>query len=243
MIRFSNKTPTIAQIYQYTYQNPHTYNRFEYGERDIVKTSIKIIKRTSYVKNKEGKWSAPEEKLYVVSSSYPQYGEYLNVRTKGAKRQRKIKHTYNIELVIQNTPNGYSYFDSKIKWRVGSYCKWPKSIKQSLTKQVHLDTRKKLEKKYSKLPPKQKVEMIRREIERIRKHGKFVSDGDAISTLYGLNGDWYWRVSYLAMQNDCVIGRVYTTEPPKENIRFVFFDKHMIQLLNYLMKRGIIKYK
>ena len=53
MIEFTNKTPVIADVYRYTYLNPHTYNRFEYAKRDIVKTRIHLERRINYRKKKE----------------------------------------------------------------------------------------------------------------------------------------------------------------------------------------------
>ena len=88
MIEFTNKTPVIADVYRYTYLNPHTYNRFEYAKRDIVKTRIHLERRITYRKNKEGRYSVPSERLLIKSYSYPQYRPYLSIKTKKAKKQR-----------------------------------------------------------------------------------------------------------------------------------------------------------
>lgn len=242
MIEFKSNTPTISQVYQYTYKNRHTYSRFFNEERDVLKTKIKIEKRTVYKKNKENKWMTPEERLYVRSESFPQYGKYLSVKTKGAKKQRKIRHQYDIILLIQNTPNGYDFWNSKICWHVGSFKKYPKYIPQNKVAQIHGDTRARLEKKYGKLPQKKKNEMIRRDIESIRKRSKYISDGDYVSRELGINGDYYFRVAPLQLNFACGYGKVWYTEKPRD-ILFPFFDKHMLGCIHALMRIGIIKYK
>ena len=93
MIEFKENTPTIAQVYQYTYLNRHTFTRFFNEERDVLKTRIRIERRITYRKNKEGKFTVPYERLLIKSYSYPQYKPYISVKSKNAKKQRTIKHS------------------------------------------------------------------------------------------------------------------------------------------------------
>lgn len=242
MVEFKFNTPTIAQVYAYTYKNPHTYTRFFNEERDILKTRIKIIKRTVYKKNKEGKFTTPEERLYVASVSAPQYPPYNKVKSKGALKQRKIKHTYESVYLIQNTPNGYDFFRSQIIWRNGSFKKVPKTIPQSKVKQIHDDTREKLARKYAKYPKKQQSELIKRQISRIQKTARYISDSDYIAQVYGIMLDAYFRDYPLQVANSCLYGRCYFFKKPRD-IKFCFFTKHDLGIIHMLLKRGILKYK
>ena len=242
MIEFTSRTPTIAQIYQYTYSNPKVRNRFDYMERDVLKTRIKIEKRTVYKKNKEGKFTTPEERLFICSFSNPQYYPYSKIKSKGAIKQRKIKHEYDIILCIQNTPNGYDYWNSKIVWRVGSLKKWQNNVPQNKVKTIYHETRERLERKYAKLPNKEKRLAINKEIDKIKKRATFLDKGDFNSRINGINGDCYFRSYPLQLKYDALYGRCYHMELP-DNIEYCFFDKHMIGCINFLLKKGIIKYK
>ena len=245
MIHFSEKTPTIAQIYLYTYQNPHTWNRFDYAERDVLKTRIKITQRKVYRKNKEGKYSTPDELICLESVSTPQYYPYTTVKTKGAKKQRKIHHQYDCFFAFSKDENGqYTYQGSKIIFRIGSFKKWVDKPPQNQIKSVYRDTMNKLERKYRKLSPTKRKEMIRRDVEHIRKVGRYLDVGDWNSQVKGLNGDFVFRVAPLAEKYSCLYGRSYFKELPRDDYAtFVFFPKHAISIINFLLKRGIIKYK
>ena len=192
MIEFTNKTPVIADVYRYTYLNPHTYNRFEYAKRDIVKTRIHLERRITYRKNKEGRYSVPSERLLIKSYSYPQYRPYLSIKTKKAKKQRTIRHEYDVIMCIQpyGDKNEYSYQYSKIIWRVGSFKKWQKPP-QSKIKSVYKETREKLEKKYNKLPLKEKKKAIKEQIDKIKRRGEYLDVGDFCSRSLGICGDDY----------------------------------------------------
>ena len=242
MIEFKSNTPTISDIYQFTYSNRIVRNRFEYKERDIVKTKIKITRRTVYKKNKEGQFTAPEERLHIESFSYPNYPPYTKIKSKCAKKQRKIRHEYSIICCIQNTTNGYNFWNSKIIWRVGSFKKWQENVPQNKVKTIYKSTRDRFERKYAKLPIKERQSAIKKECDKIRKNSTYLDKGDYNSRVNGINGDFYFRVSPLAIRYNCLYGRCYHTELPKD-IKFVFFDKHTLYLIEWLMKRGILKYK
>ena len=244
MIEFKSNTPTIAQIYQYTYSNKTVRNRFDYMERDVLKTRIKITKRTVYRKNKEGKFTSPEERLYVESFSNPQYYPYTKIKTKGAKRQRKIRHEYDCIFAIQ--PYGenkiYSFWNSKIVFRIGSQKKWQENVPQNKVKTIYNSTRDKLERKYSKLPTKEKQLMIKKECDKIRKRAIYLDKGDFNSRVNGLNGDFYFRDAYIMQRYSCLYGRCWYSQK-YQGIEYPFFPKHAIAIINYLLRRGILKYK
>lgn len=243
MIEFTNRTPIIADVYRYTYSNPHTYNRFKYEKRDVLKTKIYLEKRIVYKKNKEGQFSAPTERLMVKSYSYPQYEPYLSVKSKNAKKQRIIRHEYDVIMCIQpyGEENEYSYWHSKIIWRVGSFKKW-KNPPQSQIKSIYRDTRKKLENKYKKLPTSKKEEMIKHDISSYKKRAKYLDAGDWNSRVNGICGDDYFRSFPLQMKYDALYGRCYFLDCPKD-ISFCFFSKHALAVIHFLLKHGILKYK
>ena len=159
-----------------------------------------------------------------------------------AKKQRKIHHQYDVILIIQDTPNGYDFWNSKMIWRTGSFRKVPKNVPQNKVKQIHRETVERLERKYRKLSQKQKAEMIRRECEKIRKRANFVSDGDFIARTMGIMLDAYYRDYFVQSKYDCLYGRCWT-DKEYDGISYPFADKHLLGILHYLLRKGIIKYK
>ena len=246
MIEFTSKTPTISQIYQYTYSNPSVWNRFEYADRDVLKTKIKIERRLVYRKNKEGKYSTLDERLIIHTESFPNYPPYSYIKTKGAKKQRKIRHEYTATYCISKDENGnYNYWTSKIRWHLGSFRKWVDRPPQSKIKSIYRETYARLERKYRKLTPIKRKEMIRREVEHIKKRATYLDVGDWNSRVNGLMGDFVFRVAPLQLKFDCGYGRIWYTDLPKgENSpQFPFFTKHDIKIIGYLLRYGILKYK
>lgn len=243
MIEFKYNTPTIAQVYEYTYMNKQTKSRFENEKRDILVTKIKVEKRIVYKKNKEGKFTTPDERLLIHSESCPQYYPYQKVKSKRAMKQRKIHHEYDVTMILQKSTitNDYNYWESKIIWRVGSLKKWPKSVPQNKVKTIFKETRNRLEKKYSKLPQKEKEKKIKKEVDKIRERAKYLNVGDYVAQELGINGDFYYRCSPIMERLDCLYGRNWIDIMPK-GISYAFFDKHSLAVINFLLKRGIIKY-
>ena len=242
MIEFTNRTPTIAQIYQYTYLNPKVRNRFEYMERDVLKTKVKITKRYVYRKNKEGKFSTPDEILFVSSTSNPQYYQYNKVKSKGSKKQRKIHHQYDCFFAFSKTKEGeYSFWNSKVIFRIGSQKKWQDAVPQNKIKTILKKTRERIEKKYEKLPSKEKAKAIKKELDKIRSRGKFLDIGDYNSSVNGINGDFYFRDAFIMKKFSCLYGKCYFNKSSEFN--FPFFPKHALMIIEVLLKKGIIKYK
>ena len=71
---FSSTSFTIQQILVYTYKSPKFNSRFDYRDRDVLKT-IKIQTVKKYNKDR---LNMPEKKYVIISNSYPQYGEFQN---------------------------------------------------------------------------------------------------------------------------------------------------------------------
>lgn len=212
-------------------------------KRDVLPSKFKIEKRTVYRKNKEGKFSTPSERLFVYSESAPQYGQFKKFKGKDSKRQLKIRHSYDIIVCIQPTSSGqYSFWDSKVIWRVGSQKKVPKTIPQNKVKCVHSDTRRRIEKKFSKLPKKERIVAMKKEFDKIRKNGKYINDSDYIASEYHIMLDFYYRDAFVMKAFDCLYGRLWW-DKPTEGILMPYADKHFLMCIEQLLRRGIIKYK
>jgi hypothetical protein len=59
----------------------------------------------------------------------------------------------------------------------------------------------------------------------------------------GLNGDFFFRLSWVYSENGILFGRNYANGPPKiTNPKgIVFLDKHMIRALQVLIDKGVLK--
>jgi hypothetical protein len=230
---------TIKQIILYTWKNLRIRNRFFFSQRDILPTKIKIIKKHIYQPMKKGTESF-DERLEIQSMSAPQYKPYTNY-TKGRK-QLKYKHQYDCVISIQKDSKGKYSFDSKIKWRLGSFKKWVDKPSQSFIKTVYRETTNKLKKKY---PKKEQYSKYIEEIKKIRTRGKYLNVGDYNAMMNGINGDEYFRNYYLQYINDCLFGPIYSKErnSREPKIKFPFMGKHMIATIFFLIKKGIIEHQ
>ena len=242
MVEFKDNTPTISQIYQYTYMNRSVRSRFVYEKRDVLRSKVYIQKRITYKKNKEGKFTAPTERLLIHTESTPQYYPYVKVKSKRALKQRKIHHEYDCVFIIQKDQNDeYNYWNSKVIFRIGSNKKYPKTIPQNKIKTNKKETRERIEKKYSKLPYNERKIKMSKEFEKIRKRGIYLNASDYVAQVYGINGDFYFRDAYIMAKYSCLYGRSWYNQPCTE-VRFPFFPKHAIACVNFLLKKNIIKY-
>lgn len=240
MIEFSDipDSLTIANIFEFTYRYMNT--RFTNSDRDILPSRLRITERRKYHRNKEGKYNTPEEMLLISSMSAPQYKPYTNEKTKGAERQLKYRHTYDVRIALQLSDDEcYSYRKSKIIWRTGSYKK-PKKAPQSKVKTIYRETYDRLERKYSKFTKSERNKKIRIETDRIRKNAKYLDNGDYNSREFGIMLDCYYRDYFIQHKFGCLYGNCTYTEPYYE-INLPFFDKHMIAVLLLLIKKGILK--
>jgi hypothetical protein len=231
----SNVGITLRQILLYTYKDFE--NRFEYYERDILPSRIKITAKKTYVKDRAGIF---EEKLEIESWSAPQYAPFNN-HVKDGVKQRKYKHTYNIVLQIAKDEKGLYSYDSKIRWRVGSFKKVPKSIPQSKVKTIFRETKAKIVAKYNnkKMTIQERKEEIKKELDAIRKKGKYLCAGDYIAMELGINLDNYYRNFYIQNQFNVLYGPLSGAEK-NDKVKFPFFCKHFIGVLFFLTKKGFI---
>lgn len=240
MVRFSviPDKLTIQNILIYTYNNKLTHSRYYNSERDVLPSTIKVVQRTVYKKNKEGQYSAPEERLMIISKSAPQYAPYNSNLRKGTQRQMKVKHQYDIILCIQpiNDKKEYS-LDSKMIWRVGSYKKYKKAP-QKYVKTIYSETRENLKKRFSKYKDCNKK--VKKEIDKIRKNAPYLCDGDYQAQIQGIMLDCYYRDYYVQNKFGCLYGPCWYKEQ-YEGILLPFADKHLISVINILIRKKIIK--
>ncbi len=240
MITFKNESPTIQQIYLYTWKK--FKNRFYYSERDVLPSRIKIIQKKIYKKNKKGTYTFPSERLLLQSVSAPQYKPYTTLKGKKAKRQMTVKHNYDVQVAIQlySDKKIYSFTHSKIIWRVGSMKKWEYHPSQKEVKTIFSKTREKLNHKYRKETPSKRKELVKKEVDKIKKNAKYLDVGDFNSRELGINGDFYWRDMNSLSKYGCLYGKCV------ENIdvdtkAYPFFEKHMLSCIHFLLRKGILK--
>lgn len=246
MVRFRSNTPTISQVYQYTYRNKLTKTRFEYADRDVLPSRIKIQNRKVFsVKalEKESK-SAPREVITITSVSAPQYYPYTKMKDKRYKKQMKIKHEYPITIVLQPKSDGsYSYWDSKIIWRIGSYQK-PTKPSQKFVKTIYSETRERLNKRFErKFKTKKEVkDAVDKEIEKIKKSAPYLNVGDYLARTKKIYLDSVYRNYYNQKKFNCLYGTTSGAVTQPKGIIYPFFEKHILVILSWCIKHGIIKY-
>lgn len=224
---FYEDSPTIKQIWLYTYQ--HMETRFDYRDRDVLKRiSVQTVK--TYTRDRN---NMPETKYIIESYSYPQYKPYSKVKGKLSKKQRKIKHHYQTIIQLENLT-----WDSRIRWHVGSFKRWPndKKIPWTKIKAIHSSIREKYYKKYGK-----GTKEYKKAIKDHKKKAEYLDVGDYISQVLGLNGDFYYRGMPLANRYGCHFGMCWNKEVSDDTPDYVFFGKHELRILEILMKKKIIK--
>lgn len=228
---------TIKQVLVKTRTSKYK-TRFVNMERDVLKRIV-IQKVTSlkFGALQSEKETKSVEKYRIITFSYPQYGQYLKIKGKKSRRQRKIKHEYDIVLELDrmsiNTRNW--------KIRVGSYFKWDFNPRQRYIKTVYHETTRKLRKaaelKFSKRKDQDKF--VREAKVKIRKNGKYLDIGDYNSRKRGINGDFYFRQSYIFWRTGHLFGKLINKELPEDNK--IFFGKHELRVIEILLKRKILK--
>lgn len=223
--RFTDKALTLRKIWEDTYQ--YKKSRFNNKKRDVIK-KVYVDTITSLTLDR---LNIPSQKFRITSYSYPQYYPYNKVKGKRSKNQRTIRHEYDVTLELEELS-----LDSRFYWRVGSQRKWPnrKTIPQSKIKTIRRETMTKWKNKY---PDKKRRDKI---IKRHRKKAPFVNEGDYISRMYGLNGDFYFRIQYNLNKRGMLFGKCWVNDAPED--KNIFFDKHTINILEYLMRSKKITY-
>ena len=249
MSKSINSTFTLKEILESTYHSKFK-TRFEYSKRDVLKKIILIKETTLHPDQK----SAPTVNYIFRSYSYPQYGKYLNY-TKYSK-QRKFRHQYDNVLVIAAEEDGSFSVNSKNwKYRLGSQKRWDPKPPQSKVKTIYRETqekwkkdkfeqREKLIRQYSgdilKSKTKKLDEAYKKKKEDHKKSAKYLDTGDYNSQVNGINGDFYFRSQYCYQHYGHLYGR--NTAPDADNdVDTPFATKHMISLIDALLKIGILK--
>lgn len=151
----------------------------------------------------------PVYSLEVSSTSEPKYKEYLD---KG-RRTKKVLHTYPVKFSFY-FPGAKGdqplTLDTPVKIRTGKGGKWPK------------------------ITPKMK-KSIRSEK---NPRGKYLSVNDLIAQEYGINGDFYWRISAIRSKLGFLFGVNYAPDPSGPDKDGFFLTKHEIAVIYQLGKLG-----
>lgn len=245
-VKITELTPTIKQIFLYTWEVRK--NRFTYSERDVVPSRIKILKKLVYSKNKKGEYSTPDERLDIVSVSYPQYRPFNQLVSHRDVLQRTVSHQYNCVVCIVKDKNKQFSMDSKIVWRVGSFKKYVHKPPQKLIKMIYEDTEEKLKQRFSKSKSYTKGDVLRvtrRWIKKNKRNAPYYSVGDYNAQALGINADNYFRIYPFQYKFDCLYGPPTQIEPSRHpydtDIKFPFFDKHMLAIIFLLLRKNILK--
>jgi len=241
-------TFTLNEILNSTYHSRYE-NRFEYAERDVLKTIIQIKETTLHPDSK----MAPSITFVFKSFSYPQYRPY-NSYTKYSK-QRKFKHTYDQVLSIAADENGTFSLNSRFwKYRLGSQKKWVDHPPQSKVKTIYRETAEKWKLEYDKeveklhkrfkgkdLEKQLKLAKTRYNQKKIehRKSAKYLDTGDYNSQVNGINGDFAMRCQSTYQYFGHLFGRNTYPEGEVDQI-YIFTPKHFIRLISALMKIGVL---
>ena len=227
---------TIRQVLLNTKRNFES--RFDNYFRDILPSRIKIVNKKIYKKDRLDMY---DEKLEIISFSAPQYKPYTNHLKNPLSKQRKYKHSYDIVIQLAKDDKGEFSLDSKISWRVGSY-KMPTEVPQSKTKTIHRATRDRLVKKVNSknISDKEKKALLKKELDMIRKKGKYLCDGDYMAQELGINLDNYYRNFFVQYKFNCLYGPLSKAKP-HEDVDMPFFCKHTLGVLFYLTSKRVIK--
>lgn len=240
-------TFTLQQMLENTYTSKFK-TRFEYKTRDVLKKVV-LIKETTLHPDRP---DSPTVTYTFRSYSFPQYYPY-NKHTSG--KQKKHKHQYDQVLSIVADENGQFSMNSRNwKYRLGSQKKWQKNVPQNKVKTIFRETqekwnkdkfqeRERLIKRYSGETLKKKIKELdlkyKKRAEQHRKSAPYLDAGDYNSQVRGINGDAAFRV-HPALE---FWGHLYGKNSegiPADPIN-AFCPKHMIALIEYLIKINILK--
>jgi hypothetical protein len=214
---------TLRQIWLYTYKNYRS--RFEYRDRDVLKT-VQVREIKTYTKDRN---VTPVKKFEIRSFSYP---PYVQLKGKGSKTQRKVKHQYDCTFQFASLD-----WNSPFKWRIGSQRRYPdddSKINYNQIKQLHKSVREKLVKKYGK-----GTKEYKKAVASHKKKAKYIDRGDYISQVFGINGDAYFRTQGNAYRSGNLFGIAWNKE--KYGDGMPFFGKHDLRVVEHLLKKGLIK--
>ena len=218
-------TWTIKEVMQITYQ--YARNRFEYRNRDVVK-QIKIQRVRKLSTDRKNQ---PTVQFRIESRSYPQYKPYFDAAS-GRKYQRRIKHEYDVVLEMDRL----SLNTKTWRGRLGAQGKWEHKPPQRTVKQIYRETRAQWKKKYT-------AAELKEQIKKHKARANYLDVGDYNARVKGINGDFLFRCAYAWNQAGHLFGRqlgAYNVPAPITNPNnVVFFPKHMINVIEVLMNRGV----
>ena len=222
---------TLRQLLNLTKQHEQFRNRFDNRDRDVIKRiTIKEVRELSYSKP-----GAPTIKYVIETYSYPQYPPYsglIDVR-RGRQTQRRIRHEYDTVLELDRLSIDTIHW----KMRLGSGRKWVRRPPQSQVKQIYRETMRKWRRQF-------KGKKLREKIQKHKKSAKYLDVGDYNSQVLGINGDFTFRCAWAYYVHGHLFGRQYYGNIPSRitNPHAVMFaTKHTINILEVLMRRGILK--
>lgn len=243
MANIINGKFTLKECLQLTYESKQFNNRFDFKDRDTLKSII--IKKVNNLKFDRPK--EPTVTYIIESSSYPTYRPYYTVRDKRGKLrkyQRTTKHTYEVVLNMDRLTLNTKCWRA----RVGSNAVWEKNPPKHLIKSISSEERKKI---YSRVESNNKgktkkyiQEKYMEEISKRQKSGLYLDTGDYNASVKKINGDFYWRLMYTYQVNGHLYGINSTNGLPsyKSNPNQIcFVPKHLIRVIEILLKRGILK--
>jgi hypothetical protein len=122
---------TLRKLINATYQHQETRNRFDYKQRDLVRT-IRIEKVDVY----DGKQPGQARTKYTIrTQSAPQYPPYYTKKdSRGRPRKRQMKYRHQYQVIIQMDSLS---LDVPFRGRTGAQGRWdfspagkPRKIKQ-----------------------------------------------------------------------------------------------------------------
>lgn len=209
-------------------------SRFTYAKRDVVKRlTIKQVKRF-----KSRGLATPTVFYRIESKSWPNYKPYIR---EGKKFQRRVHHEYDVILEMDRL----SINTTAWKIKVGSGRKIIKPVQRNV-KTVYKETRKKWEKQSLKKGETKKAqkEWLREKIEKHKKSAKYLSPGDWQAQTLGINLDQAYTFNFVYKKFGHLYGFNYGSDisAPKKNPHNVMgFSKHAINIIELLMRKGILK--
>lgn len=211
-------TYTLAQVMNLTKQ--YVPNRFDNRDRDVIKR-ITVQKVTQLSPDRPGE---PSIRYRITTYSYPQYGKFKNIKSKGAGKQRSIRHQYDTILTMDRL----SLNTKAWKIRTGTNKNWEAKPPQKEIKQIYRENQKRWDKK---------------RIKRHRRNAPYLDVGDWNSRVKGLNGDQIFRTAYALYKAGHYYGDPRGGRRPSSlnSGNIPFFIKHQIHVIETLMKNGILK--
>jgi len=239
---------TLASLIYLT--NKNRKNRFEFMERDTLKN---ILIRKVKVLNPD-RPNEPTYRYEFQSFSYPQYRPYTNNISRGASKQRKWKHQYNQILTVDADEKGkISLGTMNWKYRLGSEKKWQDKVPQKHVKSIYHETSRKWREEYEKevakikrRNPRNKTDLLKKAHEKWKqkkidhkKKAPYLDNSDFNSRVNGINGDATFRVHGVFQYYGHLYGK--NVEQTSSNVLKPFAPKHLLRLLNFLIKKGILQ--